>query len=225
MNNPFWISKPSILFEDIILTTNNEMNINERLNVYTRLFILLFVIFLLLKLSETVLIIPIIGIIMIILYYYQLDNNNNNYDYNENYKSTCRKPSIKNPMMNNLQSDYNNSFDFDDLNNIHLDNYSNKKHIENIQKEDNFHKKYNPVPCNTDDEVIKDNMNFKFNEDMYRDIEEVYDKKNSQRQFFTMPHYIPNDQEGFGKWLYDFPPTCKEDQTQCLRYQNYRLKY
>jgi hypothetical protein len=68
-------------------------------------------------------------------------------------------------------------------------------------------------------------MEIKFNQDTYRDFEDVFNKKNSQRQFFTIAHNIPNDQEAFGRWLYKFPPTCKTDQTRCLKYQDLRTKY
>lgn len=47
---------------------------------------------------------------------------------------------------------------------------------------------------------------------------------NSKRQFYTMPSTtIPNDQTTFIKWVYDTPPTCKEDQGACLRYEDIRF--
>jgi len=82
-----------------------------------------------------------------------------------------------------------------------------------------------PVACNADEEDINKEMKLKFNEDMYRDIEDVFDKKNSQRQFYTIAHNIPNDQEGFARWCYKFPTTCKTDQDRCLRYEDLRTKY
>lgn len=82
-----------------------------------------------------------------------------------------------------------------------------------------------PVACNADDEDIADDLPLKFNEDMYRDLEDVFNRKNSQRQFFTVHHNIPNDQEAFARWCYKMPATCKTDQTRCLRYQDLRAKY
>jgi hypothetical protein len=35
---------------------------------------------------------------------------------------------------------------------------------------------------------------------------------------------IPNKQDEFAKWLYLQPKTCKEDQEQCLRYEDVRSK-
>jgi len=90
---------------------------------------------------------------------------------------------------------------------------------------DDFNKEDVPVACNADDEDIHDDMELKFNEDMYRDLEDVYNRKNSQRQFFTVAHNIPNDMEAFARWCYKMPETCKTDQSRCLRYQDMRTKY
>lgn len=91
--------------------------------------------------------------------------------------------------------------------------------------QDDFNKENTAVACNADDEDIHKEIDLQFNADMYRDIEDVFNKKNSQRQFFTIAHNIPNDQEAFARWCYGFSPTCKTDQDRCLRYQDLRPKY
>jgi hypothetical protein len=57
-----------------------------------------------------------------------------------------------------------------------------------------------------------------FNEDLYRDVTDVFGKGNSQRQYYTVPgSQVPNDQGGFAQWLYGTPPTCKEgNRVACL---------
>jgi len=51
----------------------------------------------------------------------------------------------------------------------------------------------------------------------------VNDRNNSQREFYTTPiTTIPNDQDTFSKWLYGTPKTCKEDQSNCFRYNDLR---
>jgi len=90
---------------------------------------------------------------------------------------------------------------------------------------DDFNKENVPVACNADDEDIGKEIRSSFNADLYRDIEDVFDKKNSQRQFFTIAHNIPNDQEAFARWCYKFPATCKTDQERCLNYEDLRTKY
>ena len=131
------------------------------------------------------------------------NNNNNNkveYDRIKEYsEAKCRRPTNNNPFMNPLIIDYNNN-------------------------------KYNEVndvgSCinNNNDEVNKE-INDKFNKDLYRDIDDLFDKKNSQRQFYTVPNtMVPNDQTGFAKWCFGQQKTCKEDQENCLRYEDIRFK-
>ena len=82
-----------------------------------------------------------------------------------------------------------------------------------------------PVACNSDDEDIKNSITKSFNSDLYRDIDDAFNKMNSQRQFYTVPNTsIPNNQGEFANWLYRCPATCKEDQEQCLRYEDLRYK-
>ena len=89
---------------------------------------------------------------------------------------------------------------------------------------DDFNTDNPPIACNSDDDDIQKDIKIKFNQDIYRDIEDVFDKKNSQRQFYTVPNNIPNDQEAFARWCYKFPATCKTDQQRCLSYNDFRVK-
>lgn len=73
------------------------------------------------------------------------------------------------------------------------------------------------APCNANDEDIHNESMKYYNMDLFRDINELYDKKNSQRQFYTINNGIP-DQKSFAEWLYKVPVTCKQDQIGCLKY-------
>lgn len=56
-------------------------------------------------------------------------------------------------------------------------------------------------------EKIYDN----FNARLFRDVNDVFDKNASQREFYTVPNtMIPNDQGAFAQWLYGTGKTCKE---------------
>jgi hypothetical protein len=82
-----------------------------------------------------------------------------------------------------------------------------------------------PGACNLDDEDIKDDMRVNFNHDLFRDVDELWEKKNSQRQFYTMPNTsVPNNQTEFANWLYKIPQICKSDNSGCLRYEDLRFK-
>lgn len=73
--------------------------------------------------------------------------------------------------------------------------------------------------CNADDKDIQEQITVNFSQDLYRDVDDVWERKNSQRQFMTTPNtMIPNNQIDFAKWLYYVPSTCKENQYSCLRY-------
>lgn len=84
-----------------------------------------------------------------------------------------------------------------------------------------------PVACNADDEDINQLMDEKFNEDIYRDIDDLFNVKNSQRQFYTVPATaIPNDQPEFAAWLWKQEDPCKDENGygNCLRYEDLRYK-
>jgi hypothetical protein len=66
--------------------------------------------------------------------------------------------------------------------------------------------------CNIQNNKIKTNMNNYFKEPVFKDVIDIYDRKFSERQFYTIPATsIPNDQESFSKWLYGRGKTCKEN--------------
>lgn len=116
-------------------------------------------------------------------------------------KNKCRRPTKDNPFMNPSIVDFN----------------STSGQI---------------MACNANDEDIDNNIDnmqsetrLKFNEDMYRNLDDVFDRKNSQRQFYTVAHNVPNDQDAFAKWCYKMPSNCKTNQTKCLKYQDLRTKY
>jgi hypothetical protein len=79
-----------------------------------------------------------------------------------------------------------------------------------------------PSACNEDDDKINDEIKVNFNHELFRDVDEVWDKVNSQRQFYTMPNTaIPNNQSEFANWLYKRPEgtMCKnEDMSKCIKF-------
>ena len=58
---------------------------------------------------------------------------------------------------------------------------------------------------------VKKQVNQYFDANLYRDVDDIFHKNASDRQFYTTANTtIPNDQTTFAKWLYDVGPTCKE---------------
>lgn len=82
-----------------------------------------------------------------------------------------------------------------------------------------------PAACNADDNDISDEARVTFNQDLFRDVDDLWEKKNSQRQFYTVPNTaVPNNQKEFAMWLYGTgSPNCKTDGEKCLRYENLRF--
>ena len=79
-----------------------------------------------------------------------------------------------------------------------------------------------PVACNVNDEEIKEDIKVNYDHMLFRDVSDVWERQNSQRNFFTLPNTaIPNNQTEFAKWLYWIPgfANCKES-GNCLRYDS-----
>jgi hypothetical protein len=79
--------------------------------------------------------------------------------------------------------------------------------------------------CDVQSADVKKDMHKHFSHNLYRNVNDLFGKRNSERQFYTMPSTtIPNRQDEFARWLYLSPKTCKEDQDYCLRYEDLRQK-
>lgn len=58
---------------------------------------------------------------------------------------------------------------------------------------------------------VKEEVKKNFDHNLYRDVDDIFHKKASDRQFYTTASTtIPNDVGTFGQWLYGTPKTCKE---------------
>ena len=194
--DPFWYNEPSILFRKDRLDEfypSRNMTLTEQLNSIVRLFIYICVLLMLFR-KDVNYIFLVIGILVLTyaIYFYSdekalfntfnLDKNTQDTDINIDKKVVS--PTIDNPFMNVLLTDYTDNPERIAVNG--LNNYNNKK--------------------------LNDEIDNTFYYNLYRDVDDVYDKYNSQRQFYTMPSTtIPNQQDKFVKWAYMTPPTCKED--------------
>jgi len=66
--------------------------------------------------------------------------------------------------------------------------------------------------CNIDNKKINKLIDKYFQDPVYKDVNDIFNKNFSKRQFYTVPSTtIPNDQEAFSQWLYYRPKTCKEN--------------
>lgn len=82
----------------------------------------------------------------------------------------------------------------------------------NVLVSDLAHNPQRPRACRLQGRV-KHEVKKHFDHNLYRDVDDVFHKKASDRQFYTTPSTtIPNDSVGYAKWLYgnNNKTTCKE---------------
>tara|TARA_Y100000590_G_C15745201_1_gene1021771 strand:- start:4651 stop:5304 length:654 start_codon:yes stop_codon:yes gene_type:complete len=195
---PLWITKPTILYEKKYIfevLPGRHFDFNRKLNSLLRLSIYYSILTYLFDSKKTnIFYIPfIVSIITFILsnryretFITNLKSESMNHkNYNketiQELKEDCKIPTKNNPFMNPEIYDYNTK----SMDKSSCSSYNNK----GIQKYSN--------------DI--------FNKDLYRDINDIFGRNNSQRQFYTVPgNSIPNKQGDFAKWLYSTPKTCKE---------------
>jgi hypothetical protein len=227
--DPFWTIEPSILYTNgnyyRILPTSSMTKI-ESLNALTRFFIYLLILFFLFGSNHDskAIYIPIVGIIVIIMIYYLiiLDSNDNNENYqsfndieNYNENKSCQE--------NGIRSNPNQSCLNDDLEIKSCQMPTKDNPFMNVAISDYNNNPTRGPACNDDNVEIKELIDKNFYYNLLQDQDDLYGRGYSARQFHSMPSTtIPNDQTGFARWLYYLPQTCKEDNANCLKYEDVR---
>jgi len=195
---PLWTEKISILYEKKYLfevIPNKNFDFNRKLNSLLRLSIYYStIIYLFDRKKSNMFYIPfVVAIITYVLSrkyketFLNITNANlmndlkTGEDLVKDLSGACKTPSKDNPFMNPEIYDYNTQ----NMGTPACTSYNNKG-LQNITE----------------------NI---FNDELYRDVNDIFGKNNSQRQFYTVPgNSIPNDQDTFAKWLYARPSSCKE---------------
>ena len=73
--------------------------------------------------------------------------------------------------------------------------------------------------CSYDDTGVAANIRKNFNKGLFRNLDDVYEVENSQRQFYTMPvTTAAPDLTAFGQFLFGNKATCKENPSLCQPY-------
>ena len=189
----FWLDNLNILTIPILIPDIN-MSFEDKLNAIIRgLLFLGIILTLVFNDSKYILFVLIIMIISIIIYNYQYEKTKQIEKYlNENNldiinNKKCIKPTKSNPFMNPNILDTK----YDENNNMFS-------------------------ACSIENSKINKNMNEYFNENVFRETDDLYNKSLLSRQFYTMPSTtIPNEQGKLGDWLYNTGPSCKENGLTC----------
>ena len=198
ITTPFWYNDPTILFSQDSITEifpSKRFDILRKLNAIVRLSILYTIIMYLMKKEQKYLIIPLIIMGITWMVWYKQDDIHTDTILKDSMSdklddlvkindlnTECRVPDKENPFMNPVLSDYGSN------------------------------KSPPPKSCPSYNNVgIQNRVDQLFNDDLYRDVKDVFGKNNSQRQFYTVPgNQVPNDQGSFAQWCYGQPKTCKE---------------
>jgi len=205
IKTPFWYNDISILYNKDSITEifpSKRFDILRKLNAIVRLSIFYTLVMFFMKREQKYLVIPVIvmGITWLIWYKQEDIHVDNTMKESMSDKledlvkindlsTECRVPNKDNPFMNPTLTDYGS----------------------NLQPPPKSCPSYN-------NKGVQRRVEELFNEDLYRDVTDVFGKNNSQRQFYTVPgNQVPNDQGAFAQWCYGTPPTCKEgNQIACL---------
>ena len=197
-NDKIWVNNLKILFDKnriVEFIPTKDMSMSEKLNSLVRLSIYLSISLALCKNNYLYLYICItMGIITYLIYVFN-DNLEPYSDFKTEHESIYVSPNIDENECKIPTKD--NPF----MNPLLTDKRTNKKAC----------KSYNNIE-------IQNQINNNFNNRLYKDVSEVFNKNNSQRSFYTVPSTtFPNDREKFTKWLYKLPKTCKEGNgNQCV---------
>jgi hypothetical protein len=232
----FWLDDPSILYTDYKqIIPHKNMTRNEQLNAITRLCLLLLLFFCIagFDVKYHIVIIAIILIILIVGRTYSGEqfytkNTDVYYEGKPEYELEASHYDSDNNLIVGKEFTANTNPEnklacvVGDLNPICKEPTADNPFMNpNITE---FNTENPPSACNTEDDKIRSQIDKSFNENLYVNLDDLFNVKNSQRQFYTIPvPAIPPDQTAFANWAYKPTTTCKENQGYCLRYEDLRL--
>lgn len=190
----FWFNDLSIIFDVDRLSEifpNNSMTYNEKLNSIFRMCILISIVLMIIRKNYLYFYIIIFaGFFTYLLNIYNFNSKKENIEnlYTQNNNNNNDNSQNDNTTICNIPT-HNNPF----MNLLISDIKYNPKH--------------KACPPNNE---IKSKINKYFNYNLYSDVGDVFNNRNSQRQYYTNPSTtLPNDQGRFANWLYKVPTSCK----------------
>lgn len=201
VNDSFWTEDPSILIRKdrlIEFVPTYDMSRDERLNALARLSVYIGVLLMIYLGKGWPMYIPFIGFAFTIFLYSTQPQPKKypKYAPDETPRLDDPNPFIPSEQPLCTAPSRNNPF-MNVLNNEYVDNPT------------------RPAACEYAD--VKDDVEKGFHYNLYQDLgDNIWDRNNSQRQYYTMPWTtIPNDQGGFARWLFRVGPVCKQNQESC----------
>jgi hypothetical protein len=216
INDLFWVDDPKVLFSPerlIEFFPTKDMNNNEKLNALTRFSVYLSILLFIIYRNFNLFFIAIVTAIITYIIDYNLKKiqvtSEEQFDTKVKDTFNIRKDT---PIRVNEFGDVcqmptpNNPFM-----NVLISDYT-----------DNPNR---PPACRHDDVQAQEATEKYFNYNLYKDVEDVWGRRNSQREYVTMPWTtIPNDRDTFMKWCWKTTYVCKDgDLNYCLQEEDMRV--
>lgn len=172
----------------------SDMEYSEKLNSIMRMVLYITIILYSLKNDLRVFIILIVVAVVIYIMYTSEGNK-------EKYLDRA----------NNTYAKYGIEKNDDDVENVRCTRPTRENPFMNVTMNEYAENPKREKACKINDKV-NEYIDEYFNEDLFRSVDDIYNKNASERQYYTMPvTEIPNDQEKFAKWCYgNDEKTCKE---------------
>lgn len=212
----FWSEQPQILYDNdrmIEFFPTKDMTTNEKLNALSRFFIYLGILLFIVVRNYNLFFIPIIALSIIYLVRHN-DTLSHRFDLEQFDEKIKDELGIKQDTRLKIDAvgdicqmpTPNNPFM-----NVLISDYT-----DNPQR---------PPACSLADDDVKSETEKYFNYNLYKDVEDIWDKRNSQRQYVTMPGTtIPNDRDSFMKWCWKTTNVCKDGSSDyCLQFEDLRV--
>ena len=183
----FWFNDPKILITKdrlIEFVPTIDMTTEERLNAIARLAIYSGILLMIIYKDFNMIYISLITLTLLYLVY-------------EHFPGFLRQRAGANPALEHMQDKMQLPSAENPFMNVLLTDYTQNPNKKPAADVDNLH--------------VKQEMEKQFNKGLNRDIDDIWQKENSQRQFYATPATtIPNDRESFMNWCYSTPYNCKD---------------
>lgn len=218
MNIPFWYEDPSILINTkyiFEILPFKSYSYNRNLNAIMRLSIIYALLIYIYSKNNNIFCLPfIVLLITMYLYKYPINLKSKNI---ENFTDD-----LNNKDINLSDTNINNLVNSDIF--INCDNIDEKVYRKPTKDNPMMNlnlltgtpginnKNDNKIAIPTFDNIcVSDMVNENLSYGLYKDPNDIWGRRNSERQFYTMPNTTVNNHEvELGEWLYGTPPTCKE---------------
>lgn len=237
----FWIYDFTVLFTAdsyYKVIPDKNMTAIEKLNALSRLFIYLFLIAVIVGCPSEVILIFAICIIMLIALYLIIKKDlctdakidlDTNIDSEPKFKPESKpvSESFSKANIDHLHKNYEtnqeiNKYTTDIVTDESCQMPTPDNPFMNVTTADLISNRTRPPACKPTN-LVKKKIEKDFSYNLFDNSTDLYNWDFAQHNFYTMPSTtIPNDQTGFAKWLYQAPDTCKENPSNCLRYEDIR---